>query len=93
MKLPPPLWKYEEWLVSLSPKQRPRTDIDLGNVGEPIVTKVAWWDYFGSLFLAPYLWFKGKELEEKTERAINIAGYIGVFVIVLLLVIIFIKVK
>lgn len=45
--------------------------------------RVAWWDYFGSLFLAPYLWFKGKGLQEKTEKAINIAGYIGIGIVCL----------
>lgn len=52
-----------------------------------------WWEYFGGLFLAPYLWFKGKDLQEKTEKAINIAGYIGVVIIVVLLFVLFKKVK
>jgi len=55
--------------------------------------KVAWWESLGGLFLLPYLWWKGKQLEEETEKVINIAGYIGVFVIVLLVIILFIKVK
>jgi len=52
-----------------------------------------WWEWFGSLFLGPYLWFKGKEFEEKTERVINIAGYIGIVIIIVFLFVLFKKVK
>lgn len=52
-----------------------------------------WWEWFGSLFLAPYLWFKGKDLQEKTEKAINIAGYVGIVIIIILLFILFKKGK
>jgi len=64
----------------------------------PTYSKASWWwegllAGLGGLVLAPYLWWKGKQIEKDVEKSIKIAGYIGVFVIVLLLVVIFIKVK
>lgn len=45
------------------------------------------WEWFlgslGGFVIIPYLWFRGKDLEEKTEKAINYAGYIGLAIICL----------
>ena len=53
--------------------------------------KMKWWEYFGSLFLAPYLWFKGRDLKHKTESAINTAGYIGIAVICVFILVVIAK--
>jgi len=50
------------------------------------------WEWFlgslGGFVIIPYLWFKGKSLEEKTEKAINYAGYIGLAIICLFILVV-----
>lgn len=45
----------------------------------------------GGFVIIPYLWFKGKKLEEKTEQGIKLAGYIGIGIICLLVLLLISK--
>ena len=53
------------------------------------------WEWFlgglGGFVIIPYLWFKGKKLEETAEKSIKIAGYIGIIIIILFLFVLFKK--
>ena len=55
------------------------------------------WEWFlgglGGFVIIPYLWFKGKKLEETAEKSIRIAGYIGIVIIIVLLFVLFSKAK
>ena len=53
------------------------------------------WEWFlgglGGFVIIPYLWFKGKGLQEKTEQGIKTAGYIGIAIICVFILVVIAK--